>query len=126
MTLSMTTNSTNSTNSTDDNSTNSTEGEEETVRFLNLLLLDPTDAIAMWAPPNGTAPTSYVAEISYDGNAWRHLSLEEPDSTFAQFTVTEQQNFQFRVTPNNGIPAMETFTPKKNGKGKAGKMTRST
>jgi len=108
------------------NSTNSSSSEgEETigpVRFLTLWLLDSSDALAMWAPPNGTTtPITYTAEITYDGNSWRRLSLEEPDSTFADFGVTPQTKFQFRVTPNNGAPAMETFTPKK-GTGKLGKM----
>jgi hypothetical protein len=83
-------------------------GSDDTVRFLNIRLLQPSEALAMWAPPNGTQPTSYTAELSYDGQEWRRLNLEEPDSTFIMFPVTEQKDFQVRVTPEGGAPAMET------------------
>jgi len=84
---------------------------DATVRFLSIKLLEPTEAVAMWAPPNGTMPVSYTAELSYDGNEWRRLNLEEPDSTFVMFMVTEEQEFHVRVTPEGGAPAMETFSP---------------
>jgi len=57
----------------------------------------------------------YTAEISYDGNSWRRLMLEQPDSTFVTFSVTEQKAFQIRVTPQGGIPTMQTFAPPKSG-----------
>jgi len=73
----------------------------------------------MWAPPNGTALASYTAEISYNNKSWRHLSTEEPTSTFVEFTVTEQKAFQVRVTPEGGAPGLAAWAPAK--KGKAGK-----
>jgi len=94
---------------------------DATVRYLSIRLLEPTEAIAMWAPPNGTESTSYTAEISYDGTEWRKLNLEKPDSTFITFMVTEHKEFQIRVTPEGGAPTMESFTLPKKGKGKAGK-----
>jgi len=113
------TNMSESSGSMDESMSNSTEMGP--VRFLSLWLLEPTEALAMWAPPNGTLPASYTAEISYDGTNWRRLSLEEPGSTFATFTVTEMSKFEFRVTPEGGAPAMETYTPKPTkGKAKAG------
>jgi len=93
-----------------------------TVRYLNIWLLEPTEAVAMWAPPNGTAPASYMAEISYDGNQWRALTLEEANSTFVSFPITEKANFWIRVTPKGGAVATESWTMKQGGKGgKAGK-----
>jgi hypothetical protein len=114
------------TESTDTMSTeseaNATESTEATVRYLSIRLLDPTEAIAMWAPPNATTPDSYAAEISYDGTEWRKLNLEEPDSTFITFTVTEKQDFHIRVAPEGGSPLEEFFSLQKKGKaGKAGK-----
>jgi len=107
--------------SNNSSNSSSTESDEEIlgpVRFLNLQLLQPTEALAMWAPPNGTQPTNYTAEISYDGSNWRSLNLEEPDSTFVLFSVTAQQKFQLRVTPEEGVtPAMVTFTPRLQKKG---------
>jgi hypothetical protein len=96
------------------------EGDKDaTVRFLNIRLLSPTEAIAMWAPPNGTTPSSYTAELSYDGNEWRKLNLEEDDFTFITFMVTADKEFQVRVTPEGGSPILESFTlDKKKGKGK--------
>jgi len=69
----------------------------------------------MWAAPNGTTHATYTAEISYDGNAWRRLSLEHADSTFVSFSVTAQMPFQIRVTPQGGMPTTQTFTPQKSG-----------
>jgi len=99
----------------------SSSTSSDTVRYLSIRLLDPTDAIATWAPPNGTTATSYTAEISYDGNQWRHLSPEEPDATFITFMVTEQKDFQIRVTPEGGAPTVEPFTLSKH-KGKSKMM----
>jgi hypothetical protein len=82
---------------------------DTTVRYLNIWLLEPGDALAMWAPPNGTTPTSYTAEISYDGNQWRALSLEEAGSTFVKFPVVEQAQFWIRVTPEGGATATEPW-----------------
>jgi hypothetical protein len=96
--------------STMQGSEESTMDPDATVRFLSIRLLEPTKALAMWAPPNGTMPHSYTAELSYDANEWRRLNLEEPDSTFIEFPVTEQKEFHVRVTPEGGAPAMETFT----------------
>jgi hypothetical protein len=100
---------------------NATETTDSIVRYLSIRLLDPTQAIAMWAPPNGTTPHSYIAEISYDGTEWRKLNLEEPDSTFITFTVTEKKDFHIRVTPEGGSPLEEFFSFQKKGKGKSGK-----
>lgn len=111
---------------------NASETEEETmeetmdasatVRYLSIRLLEPTQAIAMWAPPNGTTPSSYTAEISYDGTEWRLLNLEEPDATFITFMITEQQDFQIRVTPEGGAEVMESFKfPRRGKSGKMGK-----
>jgi hypothetical protein len=86
-------------------------GADDTVRFLSIRLLEPSEGLAMWAPPNGTQPTSYTAEISYDGTDWKRLNLEEPDSTFIMFPVTEQKEFQIRVTPEGGAPMMESYKP---------------
>lgn len=97
-----------------------------TVRYLNIRLLEPTQAIAMWAAPNGTEPASYIAEISYGNNQWRALTLEEPDATFCVFTVTEKADFWIRVAPEGGIPVMETWIFQKLGKGKAGKAMSSS
>jgi hypothetical protein len=108
------------TNSTDTSETENDTTEASTVRFLNIRLLDPTEAIAMWAPPNGTTPDSYIAEISYDGTEWRTLNLEERDSSFVTFTVTEKQDFHIRVAPEAGSPLQESFSFQK--KGKAGKV----
>jgi hypothetical protein len=81
------------------------------VRFLTLRLLEPGEALAMWAAPNGTEPKEYFAEISYDQNNWRKLTLEEPTSTFATFMVTPKSEFQFRVKADDGPFEMEHFSP---------------
>jgi len=108
-----------SSNNSSNSSSTESDGEIGPVRFLNVQLLQPTEALAMWAPPNGTQPTNYTAEISYDGSSWRRLSLEEPESTFVTFMVTDQKNFQVRVTPEGGAPAMAAFNfrpqPQKKG-----------
>lgn len=94
-----------------------------TVRFLNIRVFDKTNAIMMWAHPEGEEkPSSYLAEFSYDGQNWNELTLEEPDATFAEFTVNADQSFEVRVTPEGGSPSMETFQFKPEGKGKSGKM----
>jgi len=114
-------NSTDTTDSTEASS-ESTMGTAE-VRFLNIRLLDSTEALATWAPPNGTSSLTYSAEISYDGKTWKRLQLEEPTSTFAQFMITEQTPFEVRVTPEGGAPSMADWSPKQqkkmaaNGKG---------
>jgi len=100
---------------------NSSGGPNATVRFLSVRLLDPTEALATWAPPNGTTSASYTAEMSFDGKAWRHLSLEAPTSTFVDFPVIAGREFQVRVTPEGGAPATESFTQQKKKTGKAGK-----
>jgi len=107
----------NSTNTT--GASNSTESSTAEVRFLNIRLLDPTDALATWAPPNGTSSMNYTSEISYDRKTWKRLKLENPTSTFAQFMITEQTSFEVRVTPQGGAPSMAEWSPKKN----AGKAT---
>jgi len=103
-------------------STEETMDATATVRYLSIRLLEPTEAIAMWAPPNGTTPKSYTAEISYDGTEWRRLNLEEPDATFITFMITDQKDFQIRVTPEGGAPIMEPFSFGKKGGSKPGKM----
>jgi len=134
MTNSMSTSMSSSDNTTEaeDNSTDTTDSTEASsestmgtaeVRFLNIRLLDSTEALATWAPPNGTSSLTYSAEISYDGKTWKRLQLEEPTSTFAQFMITEQTPFEVRVTPEGGAPSMADWSPKQqkkmaaNGKG---------
>jgi hypothetical protein len=105
----------------DSNSTDATTEEQmgtAEVRFLSIRLLEPTEALATWAPPNGTSSIAYTAEISYDGNSWKALKLEDPTSTFAEFMITDQRGFQIRVTPEGGAPSMADWMPKRMGKGK--------
>jgi len=107
----------NSTDTTDmtasEASGESTQQGTAEVRFLNIRLLDPTDAIATWAPPNGTTSIAYTAEISYDGKTWKRLKTEDPTSTFAEFMVTAQMPFEVRVTPEGGAASMADWPKQK-------------
>jgi len=95
-----------STSSSEGNSTSSSEGNstESEVRFLSLQTLPSGEAIAMWAAPNGSqCQTQYTAELSFDGQTWRKLTLEQPFATWAMFPI-QQQQFEVRVTPEHGMP----------------------
>jgi hypothetical protein len=79
------------------------------VRFLDITM-GQGSAVATWVPPlSATLGQTYVAEISYDGNTWRNLPLEQPWATFARFQVDEGKPFQIRVTAVGYPSALKKF-----------------
>jgi hypothetical protein len=81
------------------------------VRFLDITM-GQGSAVATWVPPLSAAlGQTYVADISYDGNTWRNLPLEQPWATFARFQVDEGKPFQIRVTAVGYPSAMKKFEP---------------
>lgn len=94
---------------------------DENLNFLFVQNLSPTEGLAMWADSNATAcETQYTAEISYDGQQWRKLSMDQPTDNWVLMSVTAGSQFQIRVTPENGTPMIGMSKPKggKNGKAK--------
>jgi len=81
------------------------------VRFLDITM-GQGSAVATWVPPlSASLGQTYKAEISYDGNAWRDLPLEQPWATFARFQVDEGKPFQLRVTATGYPSAIKKFEP---------------
>jgi len=79
------------------------------VRFLEIAM-GQGSAVATWVPPL-SAPLGqmYTVDMSYDGNTWRNLPLEQPWATFARFQVDEGKPFQLRVTASGYPSAVKTF-----------------
>jgi hypothetical protein len=81
------------------------------VRFLEIVV-GQGSAVATWVPPLSAAlGQTYIVELSYDGNTWRNLSLEQPWATFARFQVDQGKPFQLRVTANGYPSAVKKFDP---------------
>jgi hypothetical protein len=79
------------------------------VRFLDISM-GQGSAVATWVPPLSAAlGQTYIVELSYDGNTWRNLPLEQPWATFARFQVDEGKPFQLRVTASGYPSAVKKF-----------------
>jgi hypothetical protein len=79
------------------------------VRFLEIAM-GQGSAVATWVPPLSAAlGQTYVVEMSYDGQTWRNLPLEQPWATFARFQVDEGKPFLLRVTARGYPSAVKQF-----------------
>jgi len=93
---------------------------DTTVRFLQITVGKGGAALATWVPPLGSSlGQTYTAELSYDGNAWRSLPLEQQWATFAKFHVDEGKKFQVRVTAGGYPSLVKSYDPAMDSKASA-------